>query len=721
MVKSYDSPYERVEDNIKQAAGKANVIIDSIYPGKEKDLVDWSHESSSQQVEKGDILEFLDSKNYNPNKYSEAIKNLSIKKDLRSNINTYISDNEDGTKTLVRDARAAIDPPIIAPESYELLAINHARAAIQVLEDDFNRGEIDKRDKNQAIEAIHANMIDFVKEAERDFADISASILSIEIQNDKKNKESEISQLEKKLKKFNKNLVDLIENAGVDKAEGKIKLAKDFANFDDENYHIATITNLNGHSIVEIEAMNLGLTKKQKEMFEAVKNCQLPEGRAKMNILGENMEWFNNQPRYVQDMIKNSAEKILTKNKVIPTQLRGEIPLLRNSYTKSTQVQKANEKSLVEVHRLTHSGTVTIAIPDTSKTYAIGSFFGLTNKDKAEKNLANENIEQLKQFSNNGKVSLEILTSPNNPFTSVDVSDKNKISNNPENGVYKSITAFNGFRRLAGSRRLAGYNSIIAEVERQGLREDSEGCKALLEAKKLMNKSSLTTKYEDNLNQQIAEKMSEACYLLKKEGYKNIPDPNISCASGKDRTQMTIIGATCSRIADYLGEATTNISSTLGRSGSAQYLSGGNGGGTIGCHGQKPETAKEARKNLFSLSFKFFGQRTADLNKFKVSSWVKKRIKSISKLFSKKEDKITKKGYEVVVNNPLHEIEKNQRNIDITSTKKTTVRSNSNKFPPDQVMDKVEEVISEFKDNHKHKAQNTSIRRSQKTNSIRVK
>lgn len=713
MIKSYDFPYERVDDNIKQAAEKANVIIGSISPDKEGDLVDWSHESNSQQVEKGDISVFLESASYNREEYSEAIKNLSIKKDLRSNINTYISGNEDGTKTLVRDARAAIDPPIIAPESYELLAVNHARAAIQVLEDNFNRGEIDERSKNEAIEAIHANMIDFVEEAERDFAGTSASILSIEIQNDKKNKESEISQLEKKLKEFNKALVDLTENAGVDKAEGKIKLAKDFANFDDENYHIATITNLNGHSIVEIEAMNLGLTKKQKEMFEAVKDCQLPIGRSKMNIPGEDMEWFNNQPRYVQDMIKNSAEKILTENKVIPTQLRGEIPLLRNSYTKSTRVRKANEESLVEVHRLTHSGTVTIAIPDTSKTYAIGSFFGLTNKDKAEKNLANENIEQLKQFSNNGRVSLEILTSPNNPSASVDVSDRKMTSNNPKNGVYKSITAFNGFRRLAGSRRLAGYKSIIAEVENQGLREDSEGCKALLEAKKLMNKSSLTSKYEDNLNQQIAEKMSEACYLLKKEGYKNIPDPNMSCASGKDRTQMTIIGATCSRVANYLGETAENISSALGKSGSAQYLSGGNGGGTIGCHGQKPETAKEARKNLFSLSFKFFGQRTADLNKFKVSGWIKKRIKSISKLFSKKENKITKTGYEIVVNNPLHGSENNQRNIDITSTNKVAVKSNSNKFPPDEVMPKVQNVITEMNIN-KDKLSSTKMHRSDK-------
>ena len=54
-------------------------------------------------------------------------------------------------------------------------------------------------------------------------------------------------------------------------------------------------------------------------------------------------------------------------------------------------------------------------------------------------------------------------------------------------------------------------------------------------------------------------------------------------------------------------------------SGSAQHLSGGNGGCTIGCFGQKLATSTSANKEIFSESEKYFGQRTADMNKFNIS------------------------------------------------------------------------------------------------------
>ena len=130
------------------------------------------------------------------------------------------------------------------------------------------------------------------------------------------------------------------------------------------------------------------------------------------------------------------------------------------------------------------------------------------------------------------------------------------------------------------------------------------------------------------MHSQISEKMAIAVGNLNRlEPKWSIPAINISCASGKDRTQMDIAGATSRAIGNALEIPDLNsIAKEVAKSGGAQYLSGNNGGGTIGCFGQKLQTAAVANKTMFNGLINCFGQRTADMNKFSTKDGLQKKM-----------------------------------------------------------------------------------------------
>ncbi|MEK6734844.1 MAG: hypothetical protein AABY27_07085 [Pseudomonadota bacterium] len=587
--------------------------------------------------------------------FSEAIKYLSRLKDARSNILTYHSgDLGQGTKGLVRDARAAVDPPIIAPENYAMMHLNHARAAVLVLENARNRGEITNQQCNKLSKNIRKLAKQKIAKIESDFVNISNEDLSVLKKNDL------ILKLETDVKEYNNDLVNLLENNGVEKAQKQLATAKEFTSFEDEHYHVSTISKLGNATIIESEVMNLGLTEVQRKMFKAIRDYEVLDDTKQMNIPPrEDMDWFNLQPRWKQDLIKGSAEAILSGTKVIPTQLRKELPLLRNSYTKVTSVQKSPNEEFKTCLEVMHSGTLTTEIPTKfAFIKKMAQAIGLWRDELIDK-LTQKNINQLKQFTKDGKVNLVALTSPASFFLTVDNADSTYVRHDPDNGIYKNTMPYNIARFLpfGGGRDMSGFKEIL---------EGNQGNQNLLTAGKHMETLGNGGDNEEHLHSQIVENMAIASYELK------LLMMNLSCASGKDRTQMTLAATTIRAISQRLGISQQNVAQCLGASGSAQYLSAGNGGGTIGCNGQKKSTTSDANKEMFGKYTNYFGQRTADLNKFNTS---KRKGSQDTEIML--EDSIQEVVVNATTNKQKHLVVRSQKNLPLKGILKNPPKNRS--------------------------------------------
>ena len=607
-----------------------------------KNISEIPYKFQSRKILEHELFESLKTKNF-----TKAIENLSRLRDLRSNINSHISEDlGNGTRSLVRDAREAIDTPVIAPESYEMMCANHARAAIILLENSFNRDEIDANKLKEAKEKIQESAALLINTAYLSLKDKEEEF-SIDKQNDQSDENSLISKLENKIKEFDHSLNSILKNAGIKDVQNKIKVTIEFANLEDEHLHISTISKIKDTKIIEIENMNLGLTDLQREMFENVKKATLVNG--KMQSDEKNMEWFNLQPLWKQDLIIKYTDDILSEKKLIPTQLRNELPLLRNSYTKTIYTKKPLEQEFTEVLLTSHSGTLTTNIPSKPVKGFINRIKEYFNREKIIKSLANITIEQMKMFSSNGEIHLNLQTSPNNPLEIVDIAD-NKFIKQSE-GVFRSITAYNGvFRRLpGGGRDLAGSKLILANIAAKLENEDNgkyknvglylkgslsykkmgefdkntnigKALNLLVEAKKTADSVSfIKIRDSEHVNSQISEKIALGLYSLNKlKPEWKLPITNISCASGKDRTQMLMAGLSSRAISKETGLKESDICLMLSRSGNTQYLSGSNGGGTVGCHGQKTGIFNSSNYNIFKDSYKYIGQRTSYMNKFHI-------------------------------------------------------------------------------------------------------
>ena len=591
----------------------------------------------SRKTLEHELFESLETKDF-----TKTIEKLSQLRDLRSNINTHISDNtETGTRSLVRDAREALDIPVIAPESYEMICANHARAAIILLENSYNRKEINKQQLAIAKNEIEESATLLINTAYVALKDKDEEF-SIDKQNNQSDKNSIISKLENKIKEFDHSLHSTLKKTGIKNVQSKLKVTIEFANFEDEHFHISTISKIKDTTVIETENMNLGLTELQREMFKNVKKSTLVNG--KMEAPGTNMEWFNHQPLWKQDLIIKYTDDILSEKKLIPTQLRNELPLLRNSYTKTIYTKKNSEKEFTEVLSTSHSGTLTTNIPSKPFKGLINRIKEYFNRKKVIQSLANITIEQMKMFSSNQEVHLCLQTSPNNPLEIVDKADNNFIKQSK--GVFRSIAAYNGvFRRLpGGGRDLAGSNLILSniaahlentEYNNVGLylkgslsykkmgefdknTDMGKALNFLVEAKKIADSISyIKVRDSEHVNSQISEKMALGTYCLRKlKPEWKLPITNVSCASGKDRTQMIMAGLSSRAISQKTGLKESDICLMLSRSGNSQYLSGSNGGGTAGCHGQKTGILNSSNDNIFKDSYKYFGQRTSYMNKF---------------------------------------------------------------------------------------------------------
>ena len=569
--------------------------------------------------------------------FAQAIETLSEIKDKKAGIHTYKSEDlGNGTKALVRDGRDAKQPPIITPESYAIQFLNHTRAAISVAEEAGKRGKFSgdlETFKQQAMHDAMA-MINHIKNV----PDAPAT----------EQNAPQLLALEERVTSANTKLaVDLI-NHGIENADQRIKSAKDFAGLKDEHYHVVTLSRAkhkDGRSVtvMETEVMNLGLTEDQRKMFEKIKeNKDLSKD--------QDMTWFTSQPTWKQDQIRATVDDVLSEKKVIPTQLRKELPLLRNSYTKVTSVIIGGQERK-DILETMHSGTLSI---DT----------GNDNRDAA---LTKGNIKQLKQFAGPGeeKIHLNPLTSPVNRF---DLDHKENLhltqATKEDPTVTKSTTPFN-FLRMApggGGRDFSGFTQALSAIgeklEDDNLKnigaylksgKDSDLKAATEQLSKLEDKElrqSLTNAVEakrkiesitygsdpEHTHSQITTHMlllvsdanREESALQKKLGDDVVSKINTNCASGKDRTGVQEIDATRQAVNQALDlneqddQAKQNLRNMLS-AGHTQHIAGTQGG-TPGCFGVRPSTAKESKASVYSEVSNYFGQRTAKLNKFEVKS-----------------------------------------------------------------------------------------------------
>ncbi len=391
-----------------------------------------------------------------------TLETLHDMKDARSNIFCYRSAafGADGTRVKVRDARAALKPPINAPEIFAIQVINHTRAAIMVAKNNLSPEkalEFEKKITELAYKKAKAILESSENKTNEDF--------SVEKQ---EKKGSWSIKLREDVTDFNTLLCDKLINLGIATPQRQLQEAKDYANFQDENYHKSTIYNILDDKAVkatqvELDIMALGLTEEQKAMFTAIKDCHETPGK-KMVLGQENMAWFNHLELWQQKQLKNAAPAILTEQKVCPTQLNF-LPLTKNFYIKYIYVAKNNKSPELAVSTM-HGGT---------PTAMAGSIYA----DKLTAII----IRNIQEFTAERKITIDSLTTP---FTNSALLARMSANINPievneprhikaataefkEGEIKRVITPLNFGRILSGGsgRQLEDYSKESDTIGKQ--------------------------------------------------------------------------------------------------------------------------------------------------------------------------------------------------------------------------------------------------------------
>lgn len=345
---------------------------------------------------------------------SLAIKKLDEAKDNAIGITWHEqsgSDNEPGV--LVRDSRAMTTDPIklaeSAQEKHAIQLLNLVRGG-NSLADNCGLGEEQKQQLKEELDFI----------AQNTFSDLEKGQLGQE-----------------QLQEQTSIIIHALEKAGVKDPAKALTYASEMANMQDEHRHVVTLSEAKdkagrSHTVYEAETMLCGLTDKQKAEYEKVSTSK--QGQP----IG--IEWFDKMPKHKQNILRPLADDISKGKKVIPTQLVGEIPGIRNAYEKTTAIKEPEGERKTLAQRM-HCGT-----PATQ----------MKNVDQQE--VANENVEQLRSFMPKGtKMNLHTLNTGNTVLPG-------KL--NPEQYIFKQMseaakkdgvsftsTPMNGQRKMPGVRR----------------------------------------------------------------------------------------------------------------------------------------------------------------------------------------------------------------------------------------------------------------------------
>ncbi len=595
--------------------------------------------------------------------YSTIIDTLEEARDNEFGIVWSRSEpHTDGSRDLIRDARNA-QQISESQVSFALQAISSIRATEKVIDQEIT----DPAQRARAMTLLEMQM------------DKVLDLLP-------KQKGEQVQNIN--IKEFNFELVNILENAGVKESIKKIGVAKEVLSFDDPQYHVTTINRIPGRSelMIESETMLLGLTKSQKEQYEAI--AVTPLGQA-VTCKAHDMDWYNKLPDFDKALVKEYAGQIAEGNYVLPNQLVKQLIGLRNAYSKATFIH--TDKGLELLDEGLHSSTV--------------SFHGKGNKQE----VVNGNIDQIRSFLPQGQdININTLNAPGNPSGIESEICKQISASQKSAGGYRSLTPFALWRIFPGnSNNNSGYEKALTEIAK-GLEQEakftnlvaflktgkneaearkevqdlvlSDGklAKVLehaLEAKKLIDDSGKrkllrgdTDPDNGNLSLSVrmrmisheANKGALSKYFAAKGIAVDIPAILRHCKSGKDRTGLAEMETTRMvvldrlGITDYYGNRASEIFKSQVNGGHTQFITSVNGGST-GTHGIKKDS-KTALPNRLYKEMEGVILETASFNKFKVK---KPRFHAIRQLFAGKQDDLPATP-KITPSSPLPQLQQTQ-------------------------------------------------------------
>ncbi len=545
-----------------------------------------------------------------------AIQELDEIKDNKIGIVWHKSEDlGNGTKALVRDARGVTTDLTVlkkeANEKYAMQLLNEVRGGLDLIDKSALDKEVKELAKEKFMHIAQSGMLDI----------------------DKLN--------DKTIKVFNTQMINTLEIAGIEDASDKLNFAKEISNFKDEHRHIVTLTvveDKNGqrHTVAEAEIMLNGLTETQKKQYTDIDKSQ--EGK------NSGVPWFDNMPKYKQDLLRESAADIASGKKIIPTQLLGDAVGIRNAYQKVTTIKGSDNVSKVLSQTL-HCGAPVTKIKVV---------------DKAQRQeIATENVKQLQSFTESGaKLNLNILNSktPRNVRGENFIFDQLKKAKKETQNVTSTASPINRWRLLGGGRDTNQFKETLADIA--GGLEDKDGTKNVasylkkggfrfgnfleaitfgvykttetkakaeivklaesnsdlakdlgvaMECRNLADSTTLGS-LSENVSLELTAKMNMVANSAKLKGgalnsvlsheiINKIPDNVDFCKSGKDRTGYVQAKNTQLSVASHLG---IDPKSNLGQKNLVFQVAGnhtqemaGIQGGTVGCHSVKtnPEFA----------------------------------------------------------------------------------------------------------------------------------
>ena len=389
--------------------------------------------SNSNTINVEDNLEKIDFNNFSAQSVTETIMQLNNMRDEARNIKLYTVSNDDGSKHLVRDAREVKPVSTVIedkdPRSVLAQMASSTRAALYMIdqykrtlgEDEYNKvkGRLNIL-FNEEIKKFDANNPGDIKALK----DYNANILHILTDKDSKLKD--------------------IEGLNIKQDIGTTMHAMNFLN---DSYHISTISSGpkdTNSTIIESNAMLLGITDEQKRQLVALKSNDI--------ITLKNLDWYQKLSPYEQNLARFSASQMLNDKdeivKPVPTQLRNLIPFAKNAYCGVSYLKQGdNEAEVTSVSN--RSGAV---------------YYGRKSDDIDKLNV--QTVKQLNSFTptNNTPIIQVNLTSPNNPTGHEREMTRQIKKAFALTGNFSSTTPFNLLRKAPFGTDTNGYQHFLNKL-----------------------------------------------------------------------------------------------------------------------------------------------------------------------------------------------------------------------------------------------------------------
>lgn len=542
--------------------------------------------------------------------YAALIAQLDAARDKAHDITrTTIPNKEDGSITIIRDARTASDPDGESKHSFMMQMANVARAA-----------ELCVELFNPPCKNVHKQRI--------------RTLLSVALRQ-MENGEDCVD----KVKAFNEKIFEILEEYGVAKPEKRMKFAKEFVHLDDTAAHVVTITNGIGNTpLIEADIAALGLSDDLKREYETIATYskQVKEGIISPLLPA----WFRNLKRDDQLFVASYAGLIAQGNRVIPTQLIEHIVGLRNAYSKTVYVQQETGNLLTAMTSF-HSGApvlanrgkdespcidATVAILKLRNAFAAPErkveFLSLNtpvldaSKDKESSigrllkiaiprvpraTLAINAINKARMFAQGNLAGHQELL---NSYTTKLGSDNTEIANFLRTGIISNIETFT--QKLNSLKDDKALQYAIRLRVFMGVDKNIIG-ESAAEAY-VREQGFMTNVVNRNLEMAIFSQ------LLSSTLGNDTPETSIFCKSGKDRTGVTMYLTTLIASIAATADVPKNSYDALEQpNGPATTLMKGQHtqcmasfGGTVGAHGVKMESFPAILNTLQGLFQKLF-------------------------------------------------------------------------------------------------------------------